>query len=260
MDELQKLLSLMARLRDPNHGCPWDKKQTFKSLTSYTIEEAYEVRDAIQREDYVDLQSELGDLLFQVVFYAQLAEEQGKFTFNDIVNTLSNKLIRRHPHVFSQKSDMDEDAVQVQWEKIKSSERAMKKDNNSILNNIPSVLPALIRAQKIQNRVSQVGFEWPDITGVIDKVEEELVEVKEAIASDDENAVSEELGDLLFSCVNLIRFSGNNAEESMANANFKFERRFTALESMLKEQSKTFEEVGADELESLWDQVKASEH
>jgi len=250
----------MSDLRDPEKGCPWDKKQTFISLTPYTVEEAYEVRDAIERQDYVELKSELGDLLFQVVFYAQLAQEQQRFNFNDIIETLSDKLLRRHPHVFAGKTGLDEDAVQQQWEKIKSEERSLRNKDSSILEDIPTALPALIRAQKIQHRVSKVGFDWPDVDGVIGKIDEELTEVREAIGSGDSQAISEELGDLLFSCVNLIRFTGNNAEQQMAAANFKFEKRFQALEQLLQKQSKTFEQVGADELEALWNQVKTHEN
>lgn len=249
----------MSDLRDPEKGCPWDKKQTFISLTSYTVEEAYEVRDAIERQDYVELKSELGDLLFQVVFYAQLAQEQQRFSFYDIVETLSDKLLRRHPHVFAGKSGLDEEAVQEQWEKIKSQERSQRKKDNSILEDIPTALPALIRAQKLQHRVSKVGFEWANVEGVIDKIDEELSEVREAIGSGDSQAISEELGDLLFSCVNLIRFTGSNAEQQMAAANFKFEKRFRALEQLLQLQSKTFEQVDAAELDSLWNQVKDNE-
>ncbi len=262
MTQLDKLLDIMTLLRDPDKGCPWDIKQTFNSLTSYTVEEAYEVRDAIQRHDDSDLQAELGDLLFQVIFYAQIAKEQKKFDFGDIMTTLSDKLVRRHPHVFAKQTnnnDLDEQAVKMQWEKIKQSERIQKNNDTSILDDIPSILPALIRAQKIQSRVSQYGFDWPSIEGVIAKVEEELLEVKEAIANNDEAAVQEELGDLLFSCVNLIRFSDNNAEQQMAEANLKFERRFTALETILKQQSMVLEDTSTDELERLWDQVKTAE-
>ncbi|VAW74924.1 Nucleoside triphosphate pyrophosphohydrolase MazG [hydrothermal vent metagenome] len=259
MSTLDKLLDIMALLRDPDKGCPWDVKQTFNSLSSYTVEEAYEVRDAIQRQDDIDLQAELGDLLFQVIFYAQIAKEQNKFDFDDIMTTLSDKLVRRHPHVFSENNDLDEQAVQVQWEKIKQAERTQKNRHTSLLDDIPSILPALIRAQKIQNRVSKSGFDWPSIDGVIAKVEEELLEVKEAIADNNETAIKEELGDLLFSCVNLIRFSGNNAEQQMAEANVKFERRFTALETLLKQQDKVLEEASTDELECLWNQVKEAE-
>ena len=249
----------MSKLRDPNNGCPWDIKQTFESLTPYTIEESYEVMDAIQRKDYVELQSELGDLLFQVVFYAQLAKEQNRFEFSDIIATLSDKLIRRHPHVFTDQPDLSEQAVQQQWEEIKSSERVQRGKGNSILEDIPVALPALIRAQKIQNRVSKHGFDWPSIAGVIDKVAEELQETREAIDEKDDQAVSEELGDLLFSCVNLIRYTGNNSEQLMSAANHKFETRFRAIEELLQVDSRNIQDVSTDELEALWLKVKQLE-
>ena len=259
MEKLNHLLEIMSRLRDPEHGCPWDLKQTFLSLTSCTVEEAYEVRDAIQRQDFDELKSELGDLLFQVVFYAQLAREQNLYDFSDIVSSLSDKLIRRHPHVFEENVTMDESAVQEQWDRIKSTERASVARHSSVLDDIPAVLPALIRAQKIQNRVSRYGFDWPDVTSVISKVEEELEEVRQALRENDTQAVAEELGDLMFSCVNLIRFTGNNAEQQMADANFKFEKRFRALEELLQQQSLNLDEVSVGQLELLWQQVKENE-
>jgi len=256
---LSDLLKLMQQLRDPEHGCPWDSKQNFQSLTAYTIEEAYEVTDAIEQQDFSGLKSELGDLLFQVVFYCQLAQEQGLFSFDDVVQTISEKLVRRHPHVFSDQVFDDVSAVNANWEAEKAKERQEKdKEATSVLDDIPSSLPALMRAHKIQKRCATVGFDWTSLPPVIDKIHEELDEVMQEITADSVNqaAIEEELGDLLFANVNLVRHLGFNSEKILQAGNRKFEKRFRALELQVKAEGKDLKDCSLDELESVWQQVK----
>lgn len=256
---LSDLLQLMQQLRDPQSGCPWDRKQTFKSLTAYTIEEAYEVTDAIEREDFADLKSELGDLLFQVIFYCQLAQEKGLFSFDDVVETISEKLVRRHPHVFSGQEFADVAAVNANWEAEKAKERQEKDAaQTSVLDDIPSSLPALMRAHKIQKRCATVGFDWDSIPPVIDKIHEELDEVMQEISANTVNpvAVEEELGDLLFANVNLVRHLGFNSEKILQAGNRKFEKRFRAVELQVKASGKDMKSCSLDELEAIWQQVK----
>lgn len=216
MYSLEDLLHLMARLRDPQYGCPWDIKQNYASIVPHTLEEAYEVADAIERGDFDHLQGELGDLLFQVVYYSQLAREEGRFEFDAVVDSITRKLIRRHPHVFPTGDlyapldipRLDEEQVKARWEQIKAEERAEKSDapqQLSLLDDVPVALPALSRAAKLQKRAAQVGFDWPDALPVVDKVREELDEVLEAMADNDSAAITEEIGDLLFVVVNLAR-------------------------------------------------------
>ncbi len=256
---MQDLLALMQQLRDPENGCPWDKKQTLQSLTAYTIEEAYEVVDSIEQNDLSGLKSELGDLLFQVVFYAQLAQEQGLFNFQDVVSTISEKLVRRHPHVFAGKEFTDSAAVSANWEAEKAKERQEKDAQaTSILDDIPHNLPALMRANKIQKRCATVGFDWHELPPVIEKIHEELDEVMAEInrAHYDKAALGEELGDLLFANVNLVRHLGFEPEKILRAGNHKFERRFRAVEHIIQSQGRSVKECSLDELEAVWQQVK----
>lgn len=256
---MQDLLALMQQLRDPENGCPWDKKQTLQSLTAYTIEEAYEVVDSIEQNDLSGLKSELGDLLFQVVFYAQLAQEQGLFNFQDVVSTISEKLVRRHPHVFAGKEFADSAAVSVNWEAEKAKERQEKDAQaTSVLDDIPHNLPALMRANKIQKRCATVGFDWHELPPVIEKIHEELDEVIAEInrADYDKAALGEELGDLLFANVNLVRHLGFEPEKILRAGNHKFERRFRAVEHIIQSQGRSVKACSLDELEAVWQQVK----
>jgi ATP diphosphatase len=263
---IEQLLNIMQQLRDPENGCPWDCKQTFESIVSHTIEEAYEVADAIEKKEFTELKGELGDLLFQVVFYAQLAKEQGLFDFQDIIDTLSEKLIRRHPHVFSEVEFADELAVNANWEAEKKRERALKAqaDNKaaSVLDNIPSVLPALNRAYKIQKRCAHVGFDWKTLPPVVDKIKEEIDEVLVEVQRDDlseqqkQARIEDELGDLLFANVNLVRHLNCNPEQVLRQANSKFEKRFRQVELEVLRQGKQMSDCPLDELEVIWQKVK----
>ena len=253
-----RLLEIMSRLRDPDTGCPWDLQQNFSTIAPYTLEEAYEVAEAIQRNDAVDLCDELGDLLFQVVFHAQLARELGWFEFADVVTAINRKLVRRHPHVFAGENVADARAQSEAWEQHKARERAEKgRDTNSVLDGVPIALPALVRAQKIQQRAARVGFDWSGIRQVVDKLEEELVELRQALAAEESmQRVQEELGDLMFSGVNLARFLDADAETLMRNANHKFERRFRVVEALAKQKQRNLQDCSLDELEMFWCEAK----
>ncbi|MFS1523381.1 nucleoside triphosphate pyrophosphohydrolase [Microbulbifer sp. 2304DJ12-6] len=263
---LEDLLYLMSRLRNPRSGCPWDLKQTFASIAPCTIEEAYEVAEAIEAADYEHLREELGDLLFQVIFYAQLGREQGCFDFAHIVDTLVRKLVRRHPHIFPDgtldcEADAgDVDAVQVKrnWEAIKAAERNVKGEAG-VLAGVAVGLPAMTRAAKLQKRAAQVGFDWPDIQGVLDKIEEEIAELREAVALGDRRHVEEELGDLVFSCVNAARHLKLDPEAILRRSNRKFERRFGAVEAALQTQGRRFADASLRELDRLWKRAKAEQ-
>ena len=252
-DNIQRLLNIMSRLRDPQGGCPWDLKQTYATIVPYTLEEAYEVADAIARESFDELKDELGDLLFQVVFYAQMAKEQGRFEFDDCVAAICDKLERRHPHVFGDVSADNAEAVLKNWEALKSAER---KDvgQHSVLDNIPQAMPALSRAYKLQKRCANVGFDWPDVQGCWDKVKEEIIEVEECEAGSEE--LAEELGDLMFALVNVVRKHKLDPEAVLRAANSKFEKRFRAVEQALAEQGKTPEQSDLAEMDALWNEVK----
>lgn len=310
------LLAIMARLRDPNGGCPWDLEQNFATIAPYTIEEAYEVAEAITKGDMVELRDELGDLLLQVVFHAQMASEAGSFTFDDVVKSISEKMIRRHPHVFGSAEIKTAEAQIANWEAIKEQERREKaasprphpefspekiptspkgevapqptgRTNGDAgltsplgevearlgasgegaptpaiartLDNIPLALPALMRAQKLQARAARVGFDWPEVSGVIAKIREELMEVEQAMIAEDKAAVADELGDLLFAVTNLARFTGHDAETALRGTNEKFTRRFAHVEDGLKAQGKGFEDATLNDMGALWDEAKANE-
>jgi ATP diphosphatase len=253
IQDVSQLLNIMARLRDPVTGCPWDTKQDFKSIAPYTIEEAYEVADAIEREDFAELRDELGDLLLQVVFHSQMASEKGCFAFGDVVASICDKMTRRHPHIFGEHSADSAETVVQNWEAIKADERERKQDQNGALAGVAKALPALLRAQKIQKRAARVGFDWPDVSGAKDKVREELAEVDTA-GSDEERF--EEMGDLLFAVVNVARHLNIDAEAALKSGTVKFERRFAAMEAASGD---SFPGLSLSEKEGLWDQAKASE-
>ncbi|MBD8162531.1 nucleoside triphosphate pyrophosphohydrolase [Erwinia persicina] len=260
MTSLDRLLGIMKTLRDPESGCPWDRQQTFASIAPYTLEETYEVIDAINRADFDDLRGELGDLLFQVVFYAQMAQEEGRFNFDDICSAISDKLERRHPHIFADAQVSGSAEVLVNWEQIKSDERAGKAQH-SALDDIPQALPALMRAHKIQKRCSNVGFDWTTLGPVLDKVHEEIDEVMHEAqqAVIDQDKLEEEIGDLLFATVNLSRHLGSKAETALQKANNKFERRFRRVEQIIAAQGMTMQQATLEEMEAAWQVVKAEE-
>lgn len=252
-DNINRLLNIMSRLRDPQTGCPWDLKQSYATIVPYTLEEAYEVADAIARENFEELKDELGDLLFQVVFYAQIAKEEGRFEFDDCVAAICDKLERRHPHVFGDLTADDADTVLKNWEALKSTER---KDagQHSVLDNIPKAMPALSRAYKLQKRCANVGFDWPTVEGCWDKVKEEIIEVEQTETGSEE--LAEELGDLMFALVNVVRKHKLDPEAVLRAANSKFEKRFRAVEQALAEQGKTPEQSDLAEMDALWNKVK----
>ncbi|MEC7284251.1 MAG: nucleoside triphosphate pyrophosphohydrolase [Pseudomonadota bacterium] len=302
LSEMQRLLKIMAQLRDPQSGCPWDAKQTMESLTRYTIEEAYEVADAIANGDMHDIKDELGDLLFQVVFYAQIASESRAFSFDDVAKSISDKLVRRHPHVFAnplaseglsdtnenvtvERTQLSDIALNAQWDAIKAQEKQLKKqrlkqDNeaieNSILDNVPKGMPALMYAQKLQKACAKVGFDWPDAAPVIDKVREEVEEIQQELdfkqraqgalntgvsplnsgVPDNQQAIEEEIGDALFAMVNLARHCKVDADTALRNASNKFANRFKGVERLAAEQGDKLDALTLDEMEALWQQVK----
>ncbi|MDA7086074.1 nucleoside triphosphate pyrophosphohydrolase [Pseudomonas sp. SA3-5] len=270
MYQLDDLLHLMARLRDPQHGCPWDLKQSYASIVPHTIEEAYEVADAIERGDFEHLPGELGDLLFQVVYYSQLAREEGRFEFAEVVDGITRKLIRRHPHVFvdgdlygaPDTSRLAEAAVKQRWEELKAEERAEQAavpEQLSLLDDVPNALPALSRAVKLQKRAAQVGFDWPEALPVVDKVREELDEVLEAMSENDPQAIAEEVGDLLFVVTNLARHLKVDPESALRAANGKFEQRFRFIEQALREAGRAMEDCDLEQLDALWGEAKKLE-
>ena len=245
----------MSQLRDKENGCEWDKEQTFQSIAPHTIEEAYEVVDAINRSNIPDLEEELGDLLLQVVFLSQIASEDNLFNFNDVVQTITRKLIRRHPYVFSEKRDHSSEEQMDQWEEIKQEERESKK-KSGILDGIAINLPALKRSQKIQKRAAKVGFDWPDSKGVFKKIKEEIRELEEAIESKDQESMKEEVGDLLMIITNLADRLDVDSEEALKGSNEKFINRFSYIESKLNDSDKRFEDSSLALLDELWDESK----
>lgn len=265
--QLDDLLYLMERLRDPEQGCPWDLQQSFASIAPHTLEEAYEVADAIAQQDYGQLAGEVGDLLFQVVYYAQLGREAGHFEWSDVVDGITRKLVRRHPHVFPDgnlrtppgSQRLDEQQIRQRWEEIKAEERAERTaapQQLSLLDDVPRALPALSRAQKLQKRAAASGFDWAEVGPVIDKIAEELEEVREAMGRREQQAIDEEVGDLLFAMVNLARHLNVDAETALRGGNEKFERRLRYIESNLTAQGKRFAETDLQELDRLWDEAK----
>ena len=265
MQQIEKLIEIMQSLRDPDNGCPWDLEQDFQSLIPYTIEEAYEVADAIEQNNLEDIKGELGDLLFQIVFYSQLAKEQNAFDFNDVAEAISEKLTRRHPHVFSDAKIKNSKEQTKEWEKIKQQERERKSIKNSselsILDDVSRTLPSLMRSEKLQKRAAKEGFDWPDINGVLIKVHEELGEVQQELDAQpqDKEKIEEEIGDLFFSCINLSRHAGLDAEQCVRKANLKFERRFRELEKTANNKGLQVNEISTDNLEKLWQEVKSRE-
>ena len=245
----------MSQLRDKENGCEWDKEQTFETIAPYTIEEAYEVADAIERSNKEDLKEELGDLLLQVVFLSQIAKEEKSFEFNDVVQVITDKLIRRHPYVFSKKKSHSSEEQIDKWEEIKVQERKEKKQNG-VLDGIAQNLPALNRSQKIQKRASKVGFDWPDVIGVFEKIKEETNELEEAISKNRKESIEEEIGDLLMIITNLAQKLDVNSEQALKKSNDKFIRRFNYIEEHLNKTNETFSETSFEELDALWDQSK----
>jgi ATP diphosphatase len=255
--DIGRLLEIMARLRTPGSGCPWDLEQSFATIAPYTIEEAYEVADTIARGDRAGLKDELGDLLLQVAFHARMAEEEGSFDFGDVVLGLTEKLVRRHPHVFGDATALAPDQVKSLWERIKDEERKVNGRAGAGLLEVPHALPALTRALKLQRKAAGVGFDWKDVADVYEKIGEEIRELK-ATGGDPEKEV-EEIGDLLFAVVNLARRLGVDPEEALRAANRKFERRFRSIETALTAQGRRLGEVTLDELDSLWNEAKEKE-
>jgi len=254
---LQRIIDVMAQLRDPNQGCPWDIQQTWHSLVAYTLEEAYEVADAIENNAEDSLPEELGDLLFQVVFYARIAEEQNLFNLQDVIHRLCDKLEQRHPHVFSDKHYTEAQLEQA-WHQAKSGERKAKQQHSAV-DDIPLALPALSRAQKLQRRAANEGFDWPDYLPVFEKIEEEILELKQALHNNDDTAVQDEMGDILFTVVNLARHLKLDAETCLRQASGKFERRFRAVEKQYQQNNIKLSEVSSEQLETSWQQVKHKE-
>ncbi|WP_018687860.1 nucleoside triphosphate pyrophosphohydrolase [Ahrensia kielensis] len=265
-NDIKRLIDIMARLRDPQNGCAWDVEQTFETIMPYTIEEAYEVADAIERGDMDDLADELGDLLLQVVYHARIAEEAGLFAFGDVVHAVTDKMIRRHPHVFGPENTRSMTMAKGMWEKVKAQEKAAKAQRQlesgaiekrpSLLDDVPRVQPSLMRALKMQKKAATVGFDWSEAEPILDKISEEMDELREAMQSKDQSHIAEEYGDLLFAMVNLGRHLGIEAETALAGTNLKFSRRFAFIEDQLEQQGKPIKDASLDEMEALWQLAK----
>ncbi|MCF6767688.1 nucleoside triphosphate pyrophosphohydrolase [Thiotrichales bacterium 19S11-10] len=258
-EKLEKLLEIMDVMRNSDQACQWTKAQTWDSLVRHTIEEAYEVADAVERGNEDELKGELADLLNQVVFYAQIAKEKGFFNFYDVMDFLSDKLIRRHPNVFANEQQEDVIELEKSWEMIKAEERRTKSQCKSVLDDIAQSLPALSVAKKLQTRAAQAGFDWPNQRVVFEKLKSEVVELEEALKIESHDGVIDEIGDILFSCVNLVRHLREDPEQVLRKANHKFERRFRKLELLLNQDEKEFHQLTLDQLEKLWQRVKESE-
>jgi MazG family protein len=256
---LERLLQIMARLRDPEGGCPWDQAQTFATIAPYTVEEAYEVADAIERGDLGDLKEELGDLLLQVVFHSRIAQEQGAFAFDDVAAAIADKMVRRHPHVFAGEAYANSAEQTAAWETIKAQERAAKDRARSLLDDVPAGLPGLTRAVKLTKRAARVGFDWPDLGLVMAKLREELEELQVEIDAGDLPKARAELGDLLFVCANLARKLDVDPEDSLRAANAKFARRFHHIETVLAARGSSPDQSTLEEMDALWDEAKALE-
>jgi MazG family protein len=262
--DISRLLEIMAALRNPDGGCPWDIEQTFDSIRHYTIEEAYEVSDAVERKDYSDLREELGDLLLQPIFHARMAEELKLFDFGDVVYAITEKLIRRHPHVFGEEAARNAGGAKAKWDEVKADERAKKAEKRqvepSILDDVPHALPALARAEKLSKRAASVQFDWPDWRQTLAKVREELDEVAAAAESGDAVDIHEELGDLLFAAANLARKLGVEGESALRDANVKFDRRFRYVEQRAKADDVPLAEAGLDRLDGYWNEIRAKDN
>ncbi|UCI05766.1 nucleoside triphosphate pyrophosphohydrolase [Mesorhizobium sp. B1-1-8] len=268
--DISRLIEIMAALRAPKTGCPWDIEQNFSTIAPYTIEEAYEVADAIARGDFDDLREELGDLLLQVVYHAQMAEEAGEFAFGDVVEAITTKMIRRHPHVFGDEKARSAGMAKGMWEKIKAAEKADKRnsriargldpeDNGSgYLDSVPVALPALTRALKLQEKAARVGFDWSEAASILDKIEEEIGELREALANGDAAPIKDEFGDMLFAVVNLGRHLKLDAEAALSGTNDKFRSRFHYVERELVASGSSPEKATLDEMEALWQQAKSA--
>jgi MazG family protein len=261
--DFPRLVEIMARLRDPETGCPWDKEQDFSTIRHYTIEEAYEVADAIERGDFGELRDELGDLLLQPVYHAQMAAEAGRFDIGDVIEAITTKLVRRHPHVFGDVAARAAGEAKGQWERIKAEERAGKAENRgtpaSILDDVPNALPALARAEKLARRAATVGFDWPDTASVLAKVREEFSETEEAIAGGGSRHIHEEFGDLLMAVANLARKLGIDPEAALRDANAKFVRRFHYVEARAAEDGVPLADAGLDRLDRYWNEIRAKD-
>ena len=252
-NELDKLLNIMSHLRDPDKGCPWDIKQTFKSIAPYTIEEAYEVNQSIQDEDYHELKDELGDLLLQVIFLSQIAKEKHLFKFNDVVKSINKKLIRRHPHIFEKNTNIKTpDDVKNQWDKIKEQEKKEKRKNINTLSKITKNLPSIIKSQKIQEEVSKDGFDFKNVNDCILKLQEEIQEFKEALKTNDKQKCLDEGGDVLFSSINILRKAGINSQEALEYANNKFTKRYNYSEMLARKENKNFAEISLEKKHKYW--------
>ena len=264
LTDIHALLEIMRALRNPDGGCPWDLEQDFDSIAPYTLEEAYEVADTIERKDFAGLKDELGDLLFQVVYHSQMAEEAGHFSFQDVIENVCQKMIRRHPHVFGDADIKTAESQTLAWEEVKAQERREKSGGGEIssgtLDGLPLALPALVRAVKLQRRAARVGFDWPDTSLVLDKLNEEMLELAVEVVKDrDSPKVKEELGDLLFVYANLSRHLDVDPEEALRSANGKFERRFRYIEQQLGARGKGLQDSDLAEMDALWDAAKALE-
>lgn len=262
--DIARLIEIMAALRDPQTGCAWDIRQTFETIAPYTLEEAHEVADAIARGDREDLRDELGDLLLQVVFHAQMADEEGSFDFGGVVEAITTKLIRRHPHVFDALENRDPEAIKRLWDEIKRAEKQERRERRGgaepgLLDEIPAGLPALMRADKLTRRAAKVGFDWPDPEQVLAKVGEEYEEVGEAMAEGNEADIAEEIGDLLFAAANLARHHDIDPEAALQAANAKFIRRFKAIEDTLARAGRSLEDADLGEMEAIWQRSKQAE-
>ena len=253
---IDRLLDVMTRLRDPQTGCPWDRRQSFETIAPYTIEEAYEVADAIERGDYRDLRDELGDLLLQVIYHARIASELGHFDFKDVVRSITAKMVRRHPHVFDDLDALDDAELAQRWEADKAHVRG-ERGQHGVFDGIARNLPALREAYKLQSRAARYGFDWRNAAGVFDKLDEELAEARSSVAGGDDPA--EEIGDLLFTVVNLSRHFSISAEDALRQASRKFERRFAQVEDRIKASGRTLDDVTLGEMDTLWEEVKAEE-
>ncbi len=268
--DIARLIEIMERLRDPESGCPWDIEQNFETIKPYTIEEAYEVADAIERKDMGDLCEELGDLLLQVVFHARMAEEAGLFSFGDVVEAVTRKMIRRHPHVFARSGADTPDKVKLQWDEIKKQEKAERAQRRARLGgeesfkaghlgSVPRAFPALMEALKLQEQAARVGFDWSEPEPILDKIEEELAEFREALKQGDKARISDELGDLLFAAANIGRHVKADPEDALRGTNTKFRRRFAHIEKGLSERGVSLDDATLDEMEALWQEAKKGE-